>query len=248
MKSQYLKDLQQSILKNAKLVEEKGDIKLYNSEILGQIYTKNTQILSFELDEPRLSQSLIHTAFCTHNDVQNVLLLGANEELIKQSKAHEFRNLDIIEPDLHEFLAKDLDVKKDAMSFLENTQDKFYDIIIINNLSLLNPLIFAQLKRVRKNNAIICARSDKFVFDYDGLKQDLEIFKDFKILLPFRIKSFFSMTNFIFASDKFHPTADLILQKADFLDEAMYYNSSTHLASFSLDKFELKTLKESIRL
>lgn len=248
MKKEYFQNLQQDILKNAKLIQQTEQIKILSSEILGEIYAKDEQILSYEFDEKRLAQSLIHTAFCTHADVKNVLFLGANKELINESKAYEFEVLDIVEPNLYEFLPKEIEIKKDAMKFLENAEDKFYDIIIINNLSLLSPLVFAQLKRVKKDNAVFCAKSDKFAFDYDGLKVDLEIFKDFKILLPFRIKSFFSMTNFIFASDKFHPTADLILQKTDFLDEAMFYNSSTHLASFALDKFELKKLKESIKL
>lgn len=248
MKKEYFQNLQQDILKNAKLTQQTEQVKLYNSEILGKIYVKDEQILSYEFDEKRLAQSLIHTAFCTHIDVRNVLLLGANKELINESKAYELEVLDIVEPNLYEFLPKEIEAKKDVMKFLENAEDKFYDIIIINDFSLLNPLVFAQLKRLKRDNAVICAKTDKFLFDYEGLKQDLAVFKDFKILLPFRIKSFFNMTNFIFASDKFHPTADLILQKTDFLDDAMFYNSSTHLASFALDKFELKKLKESIKL
>ena len=38
----------------------------------------------------------------------------------------------------------------------------------------------------------------------------------------------------IFASNKYHPTADLSLQKSDFIEESSYYNSEIHTASFML--------------
>ena len=36
----------------------------------------------------------------------------------------------------------------------------------------------------------------------------------------------------IIASKKYHPTADLNLQRADFLDDLEYYSSEIHIASF----------------
>lgn len=63
----------------------------------------------------------------------------------------------------------------------------------------------------------------------------------FRIVMPYHNGSL------IFASNKYHPTADLILDKSDFLEETSYYNSEMHLSSFAIYEKAKKELKGIIK-
>jgi len=50
--------------------------------------------------------------------------------------------------------------------------------------------------------------------------------------------------NFIMGSKLYHPTADMILQRADLIDGLKYYNSDIHKASFILPNYIKQELGE----
>jgi spermidine synthase len=52
----------------------------------------------------------------------------------------------------------------------------------------------------------------------------------------------------VFASKKFHPTADLIRHRSDFVENTKYYTTDIHLASFTLPKYIFNQIKDVIRL
>ena len=56
--------------------------------------------------------------------------------------------------------------------------------------------------------------------------------------MPFR----FGHNTSILASKKYHPTADLVLQRADLLDDLQYYSSEIHKAVFVFPAAEHKAL------
>ncbi|MDE5603878.1 MAG: spermidine synthase, partial [Helicobacter sp.] len=59
----------------------------------------------------------------------------------------------------------------------------------------------------------------------------------FKIKMPFYTPLFFDMNDcYIFASKKYHPIADIILQRADMLEDLQYYHANLHLSAFTLPK------------
>ncbi len=62
----------------------------------------------------------------------------------------------------------------------------------------------------------------------------------FKIVMPYRFEMYMypgCNWNFILASKLYHPTADIILHRADLLDGLRYYNSDLHKASFVLPNY-----------
>jgi len=59
----------------------------------------------------------------------------------------------------------------------------------------------------------------------------------------FRIVMPYFETTLIFASNKYHPTADIVLDRSDFIEDNEYYNSEIHLASFALTQKTKKRLK-----
>jgi spermidine synthase len=56
----------------------------------------------------------------------------------------------------------------------------------------------------------------------------------FKIIMPYKLGNDQSA---ILASKEYHPTADIILQRADMLDNLNYYNCDIHIASFVMPNY-----------
>ena len=115
------------------------------------------------------------------------------------------------------------------------TESKHFDIIIIDKF--INQDLLKQAVEALKNNGIVVAKTSD-----DRAKEDLlEFGKSFRIVMPYHHLSF------IFASNFFHPTADIILQKSDLLDDMYYYNSEIHLAEFALPSKVRVLLKDGLK-
>jgi spermidine synthase len=52
----------------------------------------------------------------------------------------------------------------------------------------------------------------------------------------------------VFASKKFHPTADIIRHRSDFVENTKYYTTDVHIAAFTLPKYIFEEIKDVIRL
>ena len=82
---------------------------------------------------------------------------------------------------------------------------------------------------ILKDDGLIAFSSKVFSRDDNRLIDDLKLVGEkFWIAMPYR----FGHQASIIASKKYHPTADLNLQRADFLDDLEYYSSEIHTASF----------------
>lgn len=111
-------------------------------------------------------------------------------------------------------------------------QSESFDIIIVNNDSSNKQELF----RILKKDGILCMRLAE-----DIKKQLTELGSFYRIVMPYHDMKL------VFASNKYHPTADIILDKSDFLEEAGYYNADIHLASFAVYEKAKKELKGIIK-
>ncbi len=103
-----------------------------------------------------------------------------------------------------------------------------FDVIIFDEY----PTNLQETFRVLKKDGILCAKLPE---DFkNGIKQ---LGDYYRIVMPYH-----SM-EMVFASNKYHPTADIVLDKSDFLEESEYYNSDIHLASFALHESAKKELR-----
>lgn len=117
----------------------------------------------------------------------------------------------------------------------EITETCFFDLIILDEF--INDEMIQNSVKALKNNGIMIARSMD-----SRIKDDLSKFDEhFRIVMPYH------HLNLIFASNFFHPTADIILQKSDLLDETYYYNTEMHLAEFALPSKMKKYLKNQLK-
>jgi len=159
------------------------------------------------------SEMIIHTPICTHSKASNILIIGSmdeyiQKELLKHKKESSFKFIELLD--------------------LEKIDNKTIDIVVLTNMSLdLKSLI--NIDRVLKNDAILVFTSASFSQDREKLRNDLKLVGEkFWIVMPFR----FNHTTCILASKKYHPTADLNLQRADFIEDLEYYSTDIHIASF----------------
>ncbi|NWF67137.1 MAG: hypothetical protein HXX81_06680 [Campylobacterales bacterium] len=136
---------------------------------------------------------------------------------------------------------------KKLISF-NDLKDKQYDLIIVDN-KLHESFYFedeflAKIKATLKNDGIFICSNVDFDNDKESFKSNLsKISSLFRISMPYKVTTSINGSgNFIFSSNKYHPTSDIILDKSDFLDDCFYYNSEIHLQSFILPNYIKKEL------
>lgn len=106
---------------------------------------------------------------------------------------------------------------------------KPYDIVVLNDM----PSNIKDLKtEMPPKSVLVC---DIGSSDINKTKKALSALgENFRIVMPFY------NLHLIFASDYYHPTADIILQKSDLLDNTLAYNSDFHKACFVLPTWQIK--------
>ena len=153
------------------------------------------------------AEMLVHVGLCTHKEPKDVLLLGSNESLEKEIARYKELHVDL----------------SDKLSFVEGVKDKSQDVVIVNSNRLYDITFLAQIKRVLKDDGIVVLKTN------EKYKENLQNLNSYSIAMLFRYEG----ENAIVASRKYHPTADIILQRSDLIDGLSYYNSEVHLASFA---------------
>ncbi|MEY4503752.1 MAG: spermidine synthase [Pseudomonadota bacterium] len=108
---------------------------------------------------------------------------------------------------------------------------KPYDVVILDSM----PLNLSDLKEsMNKKGVLVCKIGNG---DIESAKEALKtLSSNFRIAMPFL------NLGLAFASDFYHPTADIVLQKADLIDDLSVYNSDYHKASFALPTWQIKAL------
>jgi spermidine synthase len=153
------------------------------------------------------NEMMIHIPLCTHKDAKKVLVVGeVNEhfttELAKYSCEIVYAN---------EFNTNDI---FDVIIYTKNEIDEF----TISNID----------KNLNQNDGIFVFKTVRFNKDKDKLIYDLKVAGKISwIAMPYS----FGHITAIFGSKKYHPQADIILDRSDFID-AQYYNTELHNASF----------------
>jgi spermidine synthase len=153
------------------------------------------------------SEMMIHIPMNTHHNPKTVLVVGLDNKIAKK--------------ELEKYDAK-------VIYTNELNIDKQFDVIIYNS-NKLDKLLLASIQRsLEPKEGVFVAISERFKLSSDKLATDLaNIGKDFWICMPYH----FGHTMAILGSKKFHPQADIILDRSDFIDSE-YYNTELQNASF----------------
>ena len=158
------------------------------------------------------NEMMVHVPFCTHKEPQNVFIIGNCEDELKQEALKH----------------DDVQTTFGDLSVLTAHNDKNIDIIILTDVEV-DEMLLANIERVLKDDGLITFKTESFSKNAEKLKKDLQtVGEKFWIAMPFS----YGHTTSILASKKYHPTADVVLQRSDLLDGANYYSTEIHSASF----------------
>lgn len=174
-------------------------------------------------DNNAFNEMMVHLPLCTHKEASNVLIVGtSNEDMKNQAAKHN----------------KTSNVEFGDSSLITSKNDKNIDVIILTDVKI-DELLLANIDRILKDDGLIAFASEAFSKDKEQLFADLKLVgTKFWIAMPFK----FGHNTSILASKKYHPTADLNLQRADLLDGLNYYSAEIHNASFVFPAAEHKAL------
>jgi spermidine synthase len=270
LKEAQKNDFQQNLDTNEKIFDKKSEInsiEIYKSGSFGDVFVQNGVSKFCSVDIANISEMLAHTALCSHPKATRVLLVGANFRVIKEILKHKcVETIDVVESD--EVVIEALKAYNDSVDVVENSkvnliikdgieyirdkEDDSYDIILINaeveNSEISKDVFFAHTKRVLDAKGLISVVCDSYMFSVDTLIDTMQnMGKYYKIVMPQRYEMYTTVgvvANIVVATNKYHPTADMILNKSDLLDDLEYYHSDLHKSSFVLPTYLLKALKE----
>lgn len=175
-------------------------------------------------DTTNISEMFVHVPLCTHYEPKNITIFNSTDEIDNELKKY-------------------LDV---TISNSRNAEKEAQDIVLYNDEVLSYDTLY-QINELLNKQGLFVAKAPNYSDDFENLHKSLEIIgKSYWITMLYTCdlhQSEKSMQSFIFASKKYHPTADINLQRADLLDNLEYYNSDIHKASFITPTFIDKALK-----
>ena len=172
-------------------------------------------------DSQTFSEMMVHTPLCTHKEAENVLIIGTATDSLKNEASKHIGNIEFGDS-----------------SILTSKNEKNIDVIIFTDVKP-DELLLANIEKVLKDDGLIAFASDSFSKDGAKLKADLELVgQNFWIAMPYK----FGHNTAILASKKYHPTADIILQRSDLLNDLEYYSTEIHHASFVFPAAQHKAL------
>ncbi len=264
--------IKQSIKVEKKIFETKSkyqNIEIYKSADLGNIMVLDGNAMMSQKDEFIYHEMLAHVPICTHTEPSKVLIIGGgdggtarevlrhfdieidlveiDEEVISVSKKYFLGVSEVFEnPRLNLTIG-------DGVEFIASCEDKSYDIILVDSTDaknhasgLFEPAFYAQANRVLKDDGLMAVQGSSWFVDMDEHKKILQKMGSlFGIVMPYRYEMITYPGvnwNFILASKKYHPTADIILQRADLIEDLKYYNSDIQRAAFAVPTYVKKEL------
>ena len=164
----------------------------------------NCENKSFAYDE-----MMVHVPLCSHKDIKKILVVG---EVSLDFKA---------ELEKHE--CKDV-----TFSDTLNVEGQF-DIILHNNETPTDIEMVAVQKCIEPKKGIFVTKASMINKNIEVSKNELStIGKDFWICMPYS----FGHNTLIFASKKYHPQAEIVLQVSDLLEDCNYYNTELQNSAF----------------
>lgn len=154
-------------------------------------------------------EMMVHVAMCSHKDINKVLVVGDVSEDFKGELAK------------HE--CKDITYSDEL-----NVDEKF-DIILYNK-GIPSELEMANVERcIDPKKGIFVTKASSLGKKIETSKEELtNIGKNFWICMPYS----FGHSTLVFASKKYHPQAEIVLQVSDLLEGCNYYTTEMQNAAF----------------
>lgn len=173
-------------------------------------------------------EMMVHVPLCTNKAPENVLIISDSAELLtNEIEKHADISSTVV--------GCNIDVIRDL-------SDKSYDVVICEISG--DAAVLAHINRVLKDDGQLVTKHDS-LDDVQSNKILMQVLGNyFKIIMPYNLGN---GSTALLASKEYHPTADIILQRADMLSNLSYYNCDIHIAAFAMPNYIRKEYLGIIR-
>ena len=164
----------------------------------------------------RYNEMMVQVPLCTHKEPNNVLIISSEAApLVAEVQKHiDDISCDVISADVNA---------------LRETKDGAYDVVICELGS--DAAVLAHINRVLNETGLVVMPISSLENEDENKTVMSILGKYAKIVMPYHLGN---CEMALLASKEYHPTADIILQRADMLDNLEYYNSDVHPAAFAM--------------
>ncbi len=164
------------------------------------------------------NEMMVHIPLCTNKKPKNILIISDNatglEDEIKKHTVIDFKTIPA------------------TLDALREETDSTYDVVICEMDG--DAAVVAHINRVSKDDAQLVIKHDS-LDNTQTNKVLMQVLSNYyKIIMPYNIGD---NSTALLTSKEYHPTADIILQRADMIDGLEYYNCDIHIASFAMPNY-----------
>ncbi len=245
-------------------------IEVYESEEFGKVLVIDGHGMLCDKDEFIYHEMMAHVPVCTHKEPKRALVIGGGDGgVAKELLRHPQIQVDMVEideevvqvsqrffPQIGDWDNPRLNLMiDDGIEYVKNVPAATYDLVLVDSTDPEGPAeglfdrnFYAHVFKILKDDGIVVAQGESWWIDMPLHKQIMGVIGEFfKIVMPYRFEMYMypgCNWNFVLGSKLYHPTADMILQRADLMDGLRYYNADIHKASFVLPNYVKQELGE----
>ena len=176
-------------------------------------------------------EMMVHVPLCTVKKPQNVLIVSENAAALEREVAR------------HDAIASKTVSAADVTASLREEADTSVEVVILDAMTD-DAAALAHVNRVLNEEGLVVMKHPSLE-DEAANKQLMQVLGNyFKIIMPFHLGN---GETALLASKSYHPTADIILHRADMLDGQKFYNCDVHPAVFAMGNDIRKAYLGTIR-
>ena len=176
-------------------------------------------------------EMMVHVPLCTVKEPKNVLIVSDNAAPFEAEVAR------------HDEVASKAVPAATMLAALRDEADASADVILVDAL-VDDAAVLAHINRVLNAEGLVVMKHPS-LDDEAANKQLMQMMGNyFKIIMPYNVGNGETL---LLGSKAYHPTADIILHRADMLDGQQYYNCDIHPAAFATPNYIRKAYLGIIR-
>ncbi len=175
------------------------------------------------------NEMLTHIPLCTHADPRHVLIVGGDAALRAEVEKY---------PSIEEIIAVP---SEEALHDLDGFREGYFDVAIIaEGHFATDPLFWGMLEKALNATGVVAAVASNLLTQPSAAEAEIKVIAEhFWIAMPYRFDAQEADGHLVsryawLASRKYHPTADINLQRADLTDGYRYYNSDIAIGAFAM--------------
>lgn len=174
-------------------------------------------------------EMMVHVPLCTHKEPKNIIIVSDHADALLEETARY----------------EDVEVKvipaSGQLEGLREEADQSADVVLMEGDG--DAAVWAHINRILKKDGLAATKHPSLDEHQSNVSLMTILGNYFKVIMPYSAGE----STLLLASKEYHPTADIILQRADLLEGQQYYNSDIHPAAFAMPNYIRKAYLGVIR-